>query len=209
MEQIQQAQLVTGNFYNKYESKNPIAKLLVGGFVRTLNELKGKVTVRTVHEVGCGEGYLSPLFSHPGVEVRASDISENCINLAKKAAATQGRGINFVTKNIYDLTPESDSAELVVCCEVLEHLDDPARALDILASLAKPYLLCSVPREPLWCALNMMRGKYLSDWGNTPGHFQHWSKSAFIRFISTRFEILEVRSPLPWTFLLAKVRSDS
>ena len=39
-------------------------------------------------------------------------------------------------------------------------------------------LLVSVPREPLWRGLNMARGAYMRDLGNTPGHVNHWSKRA-------------------------------
>ena len=46
------------------------------------------------------------------------------------------------------LDPAADSAELVVCCEVLEHLEHPEAALATLASLARPWLIASVPREP-------------------------------------------------------------
>ena len=38
------------------------------------------------------------------------------------------------------------------------------------------HLLVSVPREPLWRALNVARGAYLRELGNTPGHVNHWSK---------------------------------
>ena len=38
-----------------------------------------------------------------------------------------------------------------------------------------------MPREPLWRGLNMARGAYLKDLGNTPGHVNHWSKRSFHR----------------------------
>ena len=86
----------------------------------------------------------------------------------------------------------------------LEHLEDPAGALDVLAGLARPWLLASVPREPLWRVLNCARGKYWADWGNTPGHLQHWSRSGFLAFLERRFQVVEARSPLPWTVALCR-----
>ena len=94
-------------------------------------------------------------------------------------------------------TPTRHAAELVVCCEVLEHLDDPERALEVLAGLARPWLIASVPREPLWRALNLARLSYVGALGNTPGHLNHWSKRGFERFLGERFEVVEVRSPHP------------
>ena len=84
---------------------------------------------------------------------------------------------------------------------MLEHLDDPERALDVLAGLARPWLIASVPREPLWRALNLARLSYVGELGNTPGHLNHWSKRDFVRFLTRRFEVVEVRSPTPWTMV--------
>ena len=77
-----------------------------------------------------------------------------------------------------------------------------------IAELAQPWALLSVPREPVWRALNLARGAYVRDLGNTPGHLNHFSKSAFERFLSTRFELVEVRSPLPWTMALCRARGS-
>ena len=59
---------------------------------------------------------------------------------------------------------------------------------------------------PLWRACNMARGKYLADWGNTPGHLQHWSRGAFLAFLGERFEVVTTRAPLPWTVALCRAR---
>jgi hypothetical protein len=63
----------------------------------------------------------------------------------------------------------------------------------------------SVPREPLWRALNVARGAYLAQLGNTPGHVNHWSKRAFVSLLGRYGEVVEARSPFPWTMLLVRV----
>ncbi len=63
--------------------------------------------------------------------------------------------------------------------EVLEHVPDPAAVLAEMFRVASRWVLVSVPREPLWRGLNMARGSYLRDFGNTPGHLNHWSKRSF------------------------------
>ena len=83
---------------------------------------------------------------------------------------------------------------------------DPARAVDTLAGLAQPYLLASVPREPVWRVLNLARGKYLGSLGNTPGHVNHWSRAGFLALLSRRFDRVETRTPLPWTMALCRRR---
>jgi hypothetical protein len=52
----------------------------------------------------------------------------------------------------------------------------------------------------------MARGKYLGALGNTPGHVNHWGRGAFLQLMSRRFDILQVRSPLPWTMVLCRRR---
>ena len=80
-------------------------------------------------------------------------------------------------------------------------------ALATLASLARPWLIVSVPREPIWRALNLARLKYVADMGNTPGHLSHWSKRGFVELLDSRVDVIEVRSPLPWTMALCRARS--
>jgi hypothetical protein len=74
-----------------------------------------------------------------------------------------------------------------------------------MARVARRHLLVSVPREPLWRLLNVCRGAYLRDLGNTPGHVNHWSRRRFVRLLQRHGEVIEVRSPFPWTMLLARV----
>ena len=50
----------------------------------------------------------------------------------------------------------------------MEHLDDPEAALEIVARLARPWAIVSVPREPLWRALNLGRLKYVRGARATP-----------------------------------------
>ena len=95
--------------------------------------------------------------------------------------------------------------ELVAATEVLEHVAHPRAALDEMARVANHWLLVSVPREPLWRAVNMARGAYWSDLGNTPGHLNHWSRRAFVGLLSRYGVVTEVRSPFPWTMLLVRL----
>ena len=68
--------------------------------------------------------------------------------------------------------------DLVAATEVLEHVADPQAAVAEMARVARRWLLVSVPHEPLWRALNVARGAYLRELGNTPGHLNHWTRRA-------------------------------
>lgn len=197
--------IVIGNTYDKYNSKNPIVKWMMNGFHNALSDLVAKAEPLDIHEIGCGEGYWVTRWNNEGLHAKGCDFSSMVIEMAKENAKSKGISTElFSTKNIYNLDPLVDSADLIVCCEVLEHLDNPKAGLEALQRVTKNHLILSVPREPLWCALNMARGKYIAQKGNTPGHVQNWSKTSFINLVSEYFEIIEVKSPLPWTMLLCR-----
>jgi 2-polyprenyl-3-methyl-5-hydroxy-6-metoxy-1,4-benzoquinol methylase len=196
--------VIAGNVYDKYNTRNLIARLLMDQFIRTVAELVDSTGVSEIHDVGCGEGRLAALLATRGYRVRGSDLSPAIIEIAKKEASLAGLDISFKASGIEELTEAEDSADLILGCEILEHLDDPEGALRVLALLASPYLLVSVPKEPLWRALNLLRGKYWRSFGNTPGHVQHWSRDAFQKFLARKTDILAVRSPLPWTVALCR-----
>jgi 2-polyprenyl-3-methyl-5-hydroxy-6-metoxy-1,4-benzoquinol methylase len=198
--------VVAGNVYPKYTTRNPLARLLVANFQANLCTLVQRSGAVQVHEVGCGEGFLSRRLAATGCRVRASDLSPATIAEACRRSAGIVPPVVYQVADLYRLDPARDAAELIVCCEVLEHLPDTARALDVLALLARPYLIASVPKEPLWRILNLVRGQYWSELGNTPGHLQHWSGRAFIALLAQRFEVVEVRNPLPWTMALCRAR---
>jgi SAM-dependent methyltransferase len=198
--------VVAGNLYPKYTTRNPIARLLVGNFLATLDRLVRRSGAREIHEVGCGEGHLSLRLAAAGWRVRASDLSPAAIDEASGRARACGLAIPFQVADLYTLEPACDGAPLVLCCEVLEHVPDPERALAVLAALARPHLIVSVPREPLWRALNLARGQYWRDLGNTPGHLQHWSTLAFLELLQDQLEVLELSTPLPWTMALCRTR---
>ena len=136
------------------------------------------------------------------MSAKGSYFSKNVIELARKNAELRGFSPSiFESRSIYNLEKDNYSADLVVSCEVLEHLEYPEAGLQALQRVVSQHLIISVPQEPLWRILNMARGRYL--WfANTPGHIQHWSKRGFIRLVSRYFDIIESRSPVPWTMLL-------
>lgn len=195
--------IIVGNLYNKYSSINPLIRWMMYRFESSLSSLITISAPETIFEVGCGEGYWVLKLKEQGFKVRGCDFSKDIIEIARENAKRGGLPSNiFSVENIYDLMPTSTSANLVICCEVLEHLEDPDAALRALMRITRQYLIVSVPREPWWSALNLLRGKYIARLGNTPGHIQQWSKSEFTKLVSEYFEVVEIRNPFPWTMLM-------
>ena len=194
---------IVGNVYNKYTTRNPIARWLVRGFLSATAELYQKVVARSVLEVGCGEGYLAQHLLKCGPRPERFEACD--LSLAKVLDGIDSL-IRFREASVYDLPYTDDEFDLVVCCEVLEHLDEPSRALDELSRVAKRHVLLSTPREPLWRLLNIARGRYVTAFGNTPGHVQHFSRRSLIRLVQPHLHQLQERNPIPWTVLLGKPR---
>jgi 2-polyprenyl-3-methyl-5-hydroxy-6-metoxy-1,4-benzoquinol methylase len=204
---LQEDGIVVGNAFDKYHSSNPLVQWFMRGFEAALDHCVQRSSPASIHEVGCGEGYWVVRWLSRGIEARGSDFSDLVIDLARRNALQAGlSGGVFSAKSIYDLQPGADGAELIVCCEVLEHLEHPRRALEALQRVVTGHLVVSVPREPLWRLLNLARGKYIREFGNTPGHVQHWSSRAFRRLVGEYFDVIEMMRPMPWTMLLCRPR---
>jgi len=191
----------------KYQSTNWIARALVRRFMEAIVTTAREAGSTEIHEIGCGEGHVLGVLADAGYKVRGCDISMESLKVAKAEAAKKGIDISVAQKSIYDLNATYDGCDTVLCCEVLEHLTDPDLAMGKLISIARKNVIVSVPNEPIWHLLNMARGKYLTALGNTPGHYQHWSTSQFVEFVSKYADIVSVKKPLPWTLVHCRPRA--
>ncbi len=197
--------IVVGNAYDKYGSRNPLVRWMMAGFLASFDRLIGTASPERVLEVGCGPGDLTLRLAREGIDILGVDISTIMVDRARRRAEEEGLSCRFVATDLFELEPSDDPYDLVVCCEVLEHLVDPANAVRHLRGLTGSSILLSVPREPIWRALNMARGRYWPDFGNTPGHLQHWSRRSFLHFVQRDLEVVAEDSPFPWTMVLCKV----
>ncbi len=195
-----------GNYFNKYQDNGLIINAIMKGYFKQLDCMLNSIAYETVYEAGCGEGHISQhvysynLMRQRNVHVTASDISDRVIGKAK----VDFPHIHFKVESIFNLDEEENSYGLVIASEVLEHLDNPEKALKELFRISNQYLFISVPNEPIWRIANFMRGKYLRSFGNTPGHINHWTKSEIIQLISCYGNLLEVTTPFPWTMILSE-----
>lgn len=193
-----------GNVYPKYKSKNPLIKFAVENFLKTTKSLVNGLKVSNILEVGCGEGYITNFINQlkPDARILGTDIDRTILNQARGLYPN----LKFDTADAENLPFESSTFDLVVACEVLEHLENPQKAMKEIARVSSKYGLFSIPAEPLWRILNALRGAYLKDFGNTPGHINHWRPSRFQQLVSDEFKILEIKYPLPWIMILAEVK---
>ena len=199
----------TGNTFDKYGSANPVVRRLMSGFEGTLARLFTRAAPESVLDIGCGEGVLTykwaqALGDRPVLGVDLADAKLEAEWGTRERANLEFRAMP--AEELQELPFPDSSFDLAAAIEVLEHVPDPERTLAEMARVAGRHLLVSVPREPLWRALNVARGSYVRDLGNTPGHLNHWSKESFVRMAGRHGEVLEACSPFPWTMLLVRVR---
>jgi ubiquinone/menaquinone biosynthesis C-methylase UbiE len=176
----------------------------MSGFLESAAALYAKAAPATVLEVGCGEGRLAE-YLYTRANPRPWRFEACDLELGKLVETLQP-AIVFREASVYELPYADSEFDLVICCEVLEHLEDPRRALAELRRVAASSVLLSTPREPLWRVLNVLRGKYVGDFGNTPGHLQHFGRAELEALVQTEFELVDVRAPVPWTMILARPR---
>ena len=197
---------VTGNTYDKYGSENPVVRRLMAGFRRDLDALWARAAPASVLDVGCGEGVLTHEWARRLGDGRVVGIDLEDPALQAEWSARTAANLEYRVMRAERLPFADGEFALVAAIEVLEHVPEPEATLAEMARVARGgHLLVSVPREPLWRALNLARGAYLRELGNTPGHLHHWSRRGFAALLARHGHVVEARSPLPWTMLLVRV----
>jgi 2-polyprenyl-3-methyl-5-hydroxy-6-metoxy-1,4-benzoquinol methylase len=200
--------IVTGNTYDKYGSTNPVVRRLMKGFERDLDELFELAAPSSLLDVGCGEGVLVHRWAQrlaartPAEPTRVVGIDLEEESIQAGWSERQAPNLEYRVMEAANLPFADGEFDLASAIEVLEHVPDPEHTVSEMARCAKRYLLVSVPREPLWRMLNMARGAYWPALGNTPGHLNHWSRRSFTQLLARHGQVMEVRSPFPWTMLL-------
>ncbi len=197
----------------KYQNQGSIAQKLVGGFFNSILQLLehdafSNQTPQEVIEIGAGEGHVSEkvIQKFPDAKFYLTDVYDDRLDLSKQLLSEKPN-VKFQFEDITDIKFNDNHFDLIICCEVLEHIDKYQKGLEEIYRVLKPggLFLTSVPREPLWRALNMVRLKYLKAFGNTPTHVNHWSSRGFRTLIKkNNFVVLKENRPLPWTMILCQ-----
>jgi ubiquinone/menaquinone biosynthesis C-methylase UbiE len=189
--------------YLKHTSGNPLQRFLINNFYKNVFKLIKPSKPQTILDVGCGEGFTLVNLGRNriGKNFEGIDNSKVAIRVGKKLYPS----LNLKEGDIYNLPHKDKSFDLVICTEVLEHLENPKAALAELKRVAKKNILLSVPNEPFFILANFLRGKYLMTLGNNPEHINHWSAGGFRKFLRANgLKISQTSYPFPWTIVFAK-----
>jgi len=115
-----------------------------------------KCEYKNVLDAGCGSGVMLNAVSSPGMNITGIDFSERSVKFAEKFLAEFSPDI--MQAEIENTGVPDDSQDLVLCCEVLEHVEQSkaVEALNHFYKLLKPggHLYITVPnKRSMWPVL--------------------------------------------------------
>jgi 2-polyprenyl-6-hydroxyphenyl methylase / 3-demethylubiquinone-9 3-methyltransferase len=124
--------------------------------------LRGK----RVLDVGCGGGILSEAMARAGAQVLGIDLSTPVLEVAQLHALEAKADVQYRAIAAEELAQERPAAfDLVTCMEMLEHVPDPAGALEALAALVKPggdVVVSTLNRNPMAFAVAIVGAEYVA-----------------------------------------------
>jgi ubiquinone/menaquinone biosynthesis C-methylase UbiE len=190
--------------YQKYQNPNPIQRWMISRFYSAIRQMITKTDGKSLLDAGCGEGLSIKNIKKERQfsRIYGIDLSLPAIKLANKIN-TQSM---FIQGSVLNLPFKDESFGVVICLEVLEHLEKPEQGLREILRVTSRYILLSVPNEPYFQIANFLRGKNLTRLGDDIGHIQHWSAHNFISFMSQHTQVLFWRTSFPWTIALCQKR---
>lgn len=157
-------------------------------------------------DAGCAEGFVAAFLrrSFPKVASTGMDIDLEALYRGRQLSP----GFQMQQADIHHLPYRSKSVDLVLCLEVLEHLQEPAVALSEITRVARRNCVLSVPHEPFFRLANLARGKSVSRLGDDIDHRQHWTRGGFARFLlANGLSVRALLAPMPWLVVLAEVQA--
>jgi SAM-dependent methyltransferase len=189
------------DFYNHANSRNPIIRVLVNGYLRQLAKFLGGLNISSELDVGCGSAYVTDYISHlDHNNIFGLDISPDKIDLARSLYPRR----SFIVGDGRSIPFQDNQFDLVVATEVLEHQQKPEDLMKEIYRVSSRYAFISVPDDFIWRMGNLIRGKYLDSWGNCEGHVQHWDRGSLEKFLGSFFPEVEVKRCCPWLMALCK-----
>ena len=140
---------------------------------------------RCVLDAGCGTAYGSMLLAEAGAsKVTGVDTASGILDAARSQMPA---GVTLEEGDVMCLPYEDGQFGLIVCFEVIEHLDDPGRALDEFRRLLSPdgVLAVSSPNRDAYPPGN-------------PHHVHEYTLAEFEHELSCRFSVVRVDRQHTW-----------
>ena len=196
--------------YNKleYDSQNPISKKLYANFYKKIDSVLENYLKKNdaLLEVGCGAAESSLRIHTKLLNLKFPTTFEASEYDNRYVEKINSLSYPFIVsqENVYSLSRDDNGFSMVFLLEVLEHLEFPKNALKELFRVSSKYVVISVPNEPIWRLANMARFQYMKDFGNTPGHINHFNQSKLNILLEPFGKIVKVFKPFPWIIIVVE-----
>ena len=144
-------------------------------FVELVKKLDG---VRSICDLGCGNGHITGRLAALGYQVTGVDASASGIQIARRTYPE----VEFVEAFINRDLKTPGSFDLVISSDVIEHLYRPSDLLEAANSLLKPrgQLLLGTPYH------GYLKNLVLAATGKMDAHFSALHDGGHIKFFSVR-----------------------
>ena len=196
----------TERHLRKYSNRNPFHRLAMRRFFDRIAVELLALQPNTALEFGCGEGFFLKEVRERGVvfgDYVGLDLREGALATARSLHPHD----RFERVDLFQWLAPVPGFDLVIASQVLEHLPQPGRALDRLVDLCSGQLLLTVPLEPWFRILNLLRGRDLRRLGNHPEHVNLWTFSRFREFVADHAEVVRAYRVFPFTVVVARPTS--
>jgi len=182
--------------YQKYQTRNRLMLSVIRRFVNRIGETVGEWRPARILDLGCGEGIVAQRlrelpfeFDYLGIDINPESVH---------AARQLNPGLAFDQADILEYPVEEGWADLVLCLEVVEHMSEPDRAVELVRRWTRNHALVSVPWEPYFRLGNLLRGRHVTRLGNHPEHVQQFRPVTLARLLERRFPEVRVERCFPW-----------
>jgi SAM-dependent methyltransferase len=168
------------------------AESLRADFVRSLWPAQ---PVASVLDAGCGDGYQCSLWAREIPRVVGCDLSPARVAFARQL----GSAARFTAGELHRLPFRDRTFDLVILCEVLEHMEDPVATLRAVAAKSRRSFLVTVPYKQV--APVVMCPHCLKTFP-VDGHLQTFDRASFVTALTgaglrpVRVELCH--QPSPW-----------
>ena len=147
--------------------------------------------LNTVVDIGCGSGYK--LIKYLGEFKTIGVETEPCFSLLKTKYPEREWLISGEKEKSFNDYDSIQNNDVVLCCDVIEHIIDPDILLDYLISLNANYYIISTPCREILCKGQKYSPHYRQHWSGPPKnvcHVREWTMGEFIEYLSNKFNII-------------------
>lgn len=175
--QFADVNLVKTDHYNNYGWADSAPECSVPYTTPALIPILTKHSIKTVLDLGCGNGGLTAALAHAGFKVVGCDRDAQGIAIAKSAHP----GLEFHQVDFEDIPKTiSNRFDAVISTEVIEHLYNPALMLRCARGMMKPdgLLVVTTPHYGFAKQLAIVLGGLWEEHHQTSrvgGHIKHFS----------------------------------